>query len=201
MASTDATPIPIKNQAYRVSFPIYDSAGDLVTSAGSLDSEVSKDGAAFADVNPGEATEIGTSGTYYLDLTATEMNADTVIITVKSTGGTTTVIILYPAGTPADIPVDVQAIDGSLTAAQYLALSAATIVPGVTEAGTLSATQMTTDLVESADNHYNGRLVIFLDNNLQWQMTNITDYLGSTGMITMTEVTEAPAIGDAFIIV
>lgn len=96
MASTDATPFPIKNQAYRVTFPILDADGDLVTAAGALDSEVSKDGGAFTDCT-NEATEIATSsGMYYLDLTATEMNADTVAIIVKSTGGKTTPIVLYP---------------------------------------------------------------------------------------------------------
>lgn len=96
MASTDATPFPIKNQAYRVTFPILDADGDLVTAAGSLDSEVSKDGGTFADCT-NEATEIATSsGMYYLDLTSTEMNADTVAIIVKSTGGKTTPIVLYP---------------------------------------------------------------------------------------------------------
>lgn len=98
MASTDALPIPLKNTAYRVSFPIFDADGDLVTGATGLDSEVSKDGGTFADCT-NEATEIATSsGMYYLDLTSTEMNADTVIIIVKTTtsGAKTTPIILYP---------------------------------------------------------------------------------------------------------
>lgn len=98
MASTDATAIPVKNQAYRVTFPIWDADGDLVAGATGLDSEVSKDGGAFADA-ASEATEIATaSGMYFLDLTATEMNADTVAIIVKtsSSGAKTTPIILYP---------------------------------------------------------------------------------------------------------
>lgn len=98
MASGDATAIPVKNQAYRVTFPILDADGDLVTGAAGLDSEISKDGGTFADVTA-EATEIATaSGMYYLDLTATEMNADTVAIIVKTTtsGAKTTPIVLYP---------------------------------------------------------------------------------------------------------
>lgn len=96
MASTDALPVPQKNVAYRVTFPIMDADGDLVTAAGSLDSEISKDGGTFADCT-NEATEIATSsGMYFLDLTSTEMNADTVAIIVKSTGGKTTPIVLYP---------------------------------------------------------------------------------------------------------
>lgn len=98
MAASDARPVPQKNVAYRITFPILDADGDLVTGATGLDSEVSKDGGTFADCTS-EATEIATaSGIYYLDLTSTEMNADTVAIIVKTTssGAKTTVIVLYP---------------------------------------------------------------------------------------------------------
>lgn len=99
MASTDARAFPTKNTAYRVTFPILDADGDLVTGATGLDSEVSKDGGTFADCT-NEATEIATaSGMYYLDLTSTEMNADTVAIIVKtsSSGAKTTPMVFYPA--------------------------------------------------------------------------------------------------------
>lgn len=98
MASSDAKPIPQKNVAYRVTFPILDADGDLVTGAAALDSEVSKDGGTFADCT-NEATEIATSsGMYYLDLTSAEMNADTVAVIVKTstTGAKTTPIVMYP---------------------------------------------------------------------------------------------------------
>jgi len=98
MAASDAKPVPIKNTAYRVTFPIYDADGDLVTGATGLDSEVSKDAGTFADCT-NEATEIATSsGIYYLDLTSTEMNADCVAVIVKtsSSGAKTTVLIMYP---------------------------------------------------------------------------------------------------------
>lgn len=116
MAASDARPIPIKNQAYRVTFPIFDADGDLVTGAGSLDSEVSKDGGTFTDCT-NEATEIASSsGIYYLDLTSTEMNADTVAIIVKSASGKTTPIVLYPQEA-GDIKVDVESISGDSAAA------------------------------------------------------------------------------------
>src|ERR1700754_3272715 len=98
MASTDARPIPVKNAAYRVTFPILNASGDLVTGATGLDSEVSKDGGTFADCT-NEATEIASSsGLYYLDLTSTEMNADTVAIIVKTSnsGAKTVPIVFYP---------------------------------------------------------------------------------------------------------
>lgn len=114
MASTDAIPVPQKNVAYRVTFPILDADGDLVTGATGLDSEVSKDGGAFADVTA-EATEIATSsGMYYLDLTSTEMNADCVAIIVKtsSSGAKTTPIVLYPEEA-GNIRVNVTAYGGT----------------------------------------------------------------------------------------
>jgi hypothetical protein len=98
MASTDAYPVSWKNYAYRVTFPIFDADGDLVPGATGLDSEVSKDGGSFTDCT-NEATEIATSsGVYVLDLTATEMSADTVAVIIKTTtsGAKTTVLVLYP---------------------------------------------------------------------------------------------------------
>lgn len=114
MASTDARPVPQKNVAYRVTFPIFDADGDLVTGATGLDSEVSKDGGTFADCT-NEATEIATSsGMYYLDLTSTEMNADTVAVIVKtsSVGAKTTPIVMYPEEA-GDIRVNVTAYGGT----------------------------------------------------------------------------------------
>ncbi len=96
MASGDATSLPLKNIAYRVTFPILDADGDLVTGAAGLDSEVSKDAGTFTDCT-NEATEIATSsGMYYLDLTSTEMNADTVAVIVKTStvGAKTTPLVL-----------------------------------------------------------------------------------------------------------
>jgi hypothetical protein len=123
MASTDAEPLPIKNTALRVTFPIFDADGDLVTGAAALDSEVSKDGGTFADCT-NEATEIATaSGMYFLDLTATEMNADTVAVIVKTStvGAKTTPLVIYPhamvepAATPG-WPTDIMSALGFLLA-------------------------------------------------------------------------------------
>lgn len=99
MAATDAKAIPIKNAAYRVTFPILDADGDLVTGATALDSEVSIDAGTFADCT-NEATEIATgSGVYFLDLTAAEMNGDTIAVIVKTTsaGAKTTTLVMYTA--------------------------------------------------------------------------------------------------------
>lgn len=107
MAAADARPIPFRNLAYRITFTIRDADGDLVSGATGLDSEVSKDGGTFTDCT-NEATEIATSsGVYFLDLTATEMDADTVAIIIKTTtsGAKTALNVLYPqeAGDIADL--------------------------------------------------------------------------------------------------
>lgn len=118
MAATDAVPIPRKGVAFRCTFPILDADGDLVTGAASLDSEVSKDGAAFADCT-NEATEIAaSSGVYFLDLTSTEMDADTVAVIVKTAtaGAKTTTLVFYPESL-GDVRVDVGQLSGDATAA------------------------------------------------------------------------------------
>lgn len=117
MASTDARAIPFKSAAYRVTFPIFDADGDLVSGATALDSEVSIDGAAFADCT-NEATEIGSTGIYYLDLTSAEMGGDTIAVQVKtsSAGAKTTVLILYPQEAD-DMRVSVTHWSGSAVAA------------------------------------------------------------------------------------
>lgn len=96
---------------------------------------------------------------------------------------------------------DALAVNGSTSAAAQLARSAATIVNGAAIAGTLSTTQMTTDLTEATDDHYNGRIIIWTSGVLINQATDITDYTGATKLLTYTAITEAPTAGDTFIIV
>lgn len=108
MPASDAKIVPVKGQAFRVTFGIYKNDGTLISGATGLDSERSLDGASFADCT-NEALEISSaSGIYYLDLTASEMNADTVAVLVKSStlGAVPVVIVLYPQEA-GDIPVNV----------------------------------------------------------------------------------------------
>lgn len=164
MASTDAKPVPQKNVAYRVTFPILDADGDLVTGATGLDSEISKDGGTFADCTS-EATEIATSsGVYYLDLTSTEMNADTVAIIVKtsSSGAKTTTIVMYPEEA-GDIRVNVTAYGGTAgtfasgrpevntTHAAGTAWASGAIVAGTFASGAITAGSIATDAIGAAE--------------------------------------------------
>lgn len=116
MASTDARPVPRKNTAFRVTFPIYDASGNLDTGASTLDSEVSKDGAAFADAT-NEAVGIG-NGFYYLDLDTGDMSGDTIVVVVKSDEKTTSMVI-YPEE-DGDYRADARMIRGDTGAADRL---------------------------------------------------------------------------------
>lgn len=186
MASSDATAIPVKNQAYRITFPILDADGDLVTGATGLDSEVSKDGGTFADCT-NEATEIATSsGMYYLDVTATEMNADTVAIIVKttSTGAKTTVLVLYPQEA-GDIKVNATYING-------VDLSAAGAVPelGIIRRGTAQSATSTSLVLDASaafgDNTLVGcTLMAYGSTQGYWQERIITANTGSSDTCTV----------------
>ncbi len=99
-----------KNVATIITFPIVDADGDPVTSAAGLDSEidtwtddVAPDG--FTDCT-NEATEIGTSGIYYLSLTQAECNVDYAYIRIQtSTSGAKTqhILIRFIVGDPLNI--------------------------------------------------------------------------------------------------
>jgi len=92
-----------KNTATKIVFPILDADGDPVTGAAALDSEYSLDGAGFGDC-ASEATEIGTSGIYYLNLAQGETNGDVVCIQVKTStaGAKTTVLVFYTSAQTLD---------------------------------------------------------------------------------------------------
>ena len=116
MAITDSKPVPQKNVAYHIGFPILDADGDLVAGATGLDSEVSTDSGGFADCASEAVQETTSSGMYELDLTAGEMNGDLVMVITKSTEGKTTPIVMYPEEA-GDIRVNVTQVSGDATAA------------------------------------------------------------------------------------
>lgn len=114
-----------KNVATYIVVPIVDADGDIVTGAAGLDSELNywDDGNApqstFTDCT-NEATEIGSTGVYYLSLTQAEMNHDYVYVIVKtSTAGAKTQHILINCKNQA---ADVTAVSGDATAADNLEL-------------------------------------------------------------------------------
>jgi len=142
--------------------------------------------------------------------TVAEFEARTLVAANYGTAANQTTIAGYidteMAAALAAVDTEVAAIKtvtDSLTAAAAakLALSAGTIVSASAITGTLSTTQMSTDLTEATDDHYNGRIVIFTSGVLANQATDITAYNGTTKVITMTALTEAPSNADTFVIV
>lgn len=105
----------------------------------------------------------------------------------------------------ADQAVNVTKIGGSATPATQLALSAATIVNGAAATGTLSTTEMTTNLTINVADQYNGRVIIFAPDTttaaLRGQATDITATTVLNGKLGFTALTTAPVNGDTFVIV
>jgi len=98
MAASDAQPMPVRNRAYRETFPMFTSAGALVTT-GTMTVTISKDAGTFGNPSAGAttATQIATSsGVWYVDLSSTDMNCETLVI--KCTDGTNppTIIVIKP---------------------------------------------------------------------------------------------------------
>lgn len=85
MAAIDATLTPIYAQAYRLSGVIVAvSTGNPITGGlTTLAGQISKDGAAFSATGV-TVTEIGTTGFFTVDINATGMTANTIILRVTS---------------------------------------------------------------------------------------------------------------------
>jgi len=96
---------------------------------------------------------------------------------------------------------NVKQINDSSASASNLALSAGVIVPGSVVAGTLSEQQASTDLTEDTDEHYSGTLLVFTSGELTGQRLSVTDYDGTTKVLTFSQATEIPQVGDSFILV
>jgi hypothetical protein len=94
MALSDTNVWFLPGTAQRLWFEIRNTTGGLVTGWTGADSEISKDGMAFADCT-NEAVEIGTSGVGYIDLTSLECNVQRIVIyklTVTNANATPVVI-------------------------------------------------------------------------------------------------------------
>jgi hypothetical protein len=77
-------------------------------------------------------------------------------------------------------------------AAANLALSAAGIIGGTAQTGTLSTTVMTSDLTGYVDDELIGRTVIWTGGTADGQASDITDYASASGTVTYTAITTAP---------
>jgi hypothetical protein len=184
----------------------YSNAVDLIGTATfeAGDVTVMKDEGAPANIGT-LPTDEGTC--YSLPLTSTEMEAARVTVNLIDQTATKVwmdeAVYIETYGNASALhsvfPADVLEINGNSTSATQLALSAATIESGAAE-GTPSTTVIQTDLAETQDDIYIGRVVIFTSGAARGEATSITDYTGSTGTLTVTALANAPAAGDTFVI-
>ena len=174
-----------KNTATRITFPILDADGDTVTAAAALDSESTTwaDGSnpgAFADLT-NEATEIGASGIYYLELTAGEMNFDYIHVQVKtSTVGAKTQHILINtfANTTQQVGFnDITLLVQSMI--NFSQLRSGTLVV----AGALTATLE--GAASAIDDYYNECWLVITGSTGFGQARYIVDYTAAGRLITI----------------
>lgn len=104
---------------------------------------------------------------------------------------------LYGTG---DLTVDAAKLAGSTVAADNLAAGTLGLVTATAGSGS-TTTKVVSDLSETTNDHYNGRTLVFTSGALQGQAAAVTDYVGATKELTVTALTEAPTVGDGFILV
>lgn len=124
--------------------------------------------------------------TLYTVLGGSPASGDTPISTTEFDwdGGT----IIY-GGTP----VNVGQINGSASAAENLAILANVAITGEAMAGTLTSTQMTTNLVITPNQILDGRVLMFTSGVNQGLAALITAYLVTGGKITYIAYNNLPA--------
>lgn len=108
---------------------------------------------------------------------------------------------VYDALVPASdkLKVDAVEMNSSTTAATNLAL-AALGMKMITVQTSSSPTVVKTDLTETDDDFWNGKMMTFLTGALAGQTTRVTDYSGSTKDCTVETLTAAPTAADTAIL-
>lgn len=96
---------------------------------------------------------------------------------------------------PVLIEIELDKIDYRSDSYAKLEASAGTIVNSTATSGSHSTTTMITNLTETQNDHFNGRVIVFTNGTLSGQATNITDYDGTTKTLTFTAVTQSPSNG------
>jgi hypothetical protein len=98
--------------------------------------------------------------------------------------------------------VNVTQLNGSASAAAYLSASSDSMYLGTITGGTPTTTTFIDTGAPGADNdHWKGRVVIFLTGDLAKQVTSVSAFDTSTGEFTVAALSSAPDVGDTFIII
>lgn len=147
------------------------------------------------------------AGTDKLDVNLNQINENAIAGFLTGTTRLKTDVELLGANAIASflsgttgLNADVTKVSGSATAADNMELAALGIISATVQSGS-STTVVKTNLTEATNDHYNGRLIIFVTGLLAGQAGTITDYAGASKDVTVSILTEAPANGDVFIII
>jgi hypothetical protein len=98
-------------------------------------------------------------------------------------------------GADADVPA--RLVD-SLSTLQKFTIDGVTFTPTITQ---VQVDAVTPGSLEITDDHYNGRVIIFLDGGLIYQAATITDYDGTNKRFTYDTLTEAPSDNGTFLVI
>lgn len=140
---------------------------------GTGDVKIAKDGGALANTTnlPVEAS----NGVYWLQLTAAEMDASTIIVVLNAAGYARSTITIGTHGMPT----------GSIVAN-----------------GSNTSSTFKTDRAEGTDSYWNDALILFTTGSLAGQVKRITGYTAATSFITVNGAfTATPSAGDRFVLV
>lgn len=100
-----------------------------------------------------------------------------------------------------NVLADIVAVNGTAQNAVNMAAGALSMVIGSAITGTLSTTQMTTNLTETTNDHYVGRNIYWTSGVLVGQARKITAYNGTSKLLTFDTATDAPTNGMTFVII
>jgi len=199
LAST-ALPDDVSHEAGGL--PISDAGGlDLDTLLAYLDATISSRGTA----DPGDLMGLVADA-----ITSSKFDESTAFPVKSADSGSTEIARTGADGdTLETLSDEIAVVDGNVDAMKLiidlLEGSAGTILNGTAQTGTLSTTEMTTDLTITVNDQLNGRVIIFKSDTtttgLRFQATDITDCVTTDGKLTFTAITNAPVNGDTFIII
>ncbi len=166
---------------------------------------------ALTNIAPYTVMTFRSGGTYTITLTGTDTNTVGHLVLVVRDDAVCRPIVQEYMVLPQNVfdslvagsdllDTNMDEISGDQLAAAMLEASAEGIIAGAAVSGTLSTTEMTTDLSETTDDHFVSGIIVWRTAALRYQKTQITSYDGTTKKLGFTAVTEAPNAGDKFVI-
>ncbi len=171
-----------------------------------------KDAAAFENYNQGNwthyavpLTEQVSSGYYYSSYPSDIPEGTLSTDCLYQQNGATPVLPALPGGDSflsafQSQGTNLQTIAGNGTAPIKMAAAADVIISdGVIGTGTITTSSFPTNLTNSHAQAYVGRVIAFTSGVCAGQETNITAYVVTDGVLTVTALTNAPSPGDTFV--